>query len=564
MKFTETSNSFAIDCKLSSDQFPPFLHVDLPALNFELKQKYLEDEDFSASHRILSFSIPKQILNSDQQDVSFSIQFVESDRRGMSETLSSIRDKNLDPLYISLVHNSKALSPCEGLCKWLSSFEINLPVAPIIELIPVSESFDFKRLSTSGSLLDLNFNGVPVGSSDATFSLSTAINLSPFMPRNFSNLEFIKSPFPCFKTNLFVDKGNRQSELVLTTSINHILNNNSLKLDLILTLNDLELLTQTLLTGGAGGRKVYLIGARDSFLSSLILDPLSIDLTNHLKPRFRYGKKLYLADLLTLKKTTTTDTVKAPQFSTTVRHKVNLVTESSRTEIVFKGHLNFAESSSILNVPFIKVSWNELAFSIAPIARKKSSPFLELVTMKLHKSGSCNVYLAPAKNPILLLHEGSLDFRIEMKHKGSKTGEDLFLNTWKEFVRNLIVPDGEDFVPFLLKAQSSSASFITTATLPSASLVNQITSAALLKSTAASYELPENWANWFNSLAETTVKIAGMHGLTTQLLIEMPQMEICSTPKKFDSFSIDLRLEFTSLDLNICRRNQKSSKLKYY
>lgn len=589
LKFTETSNSFAADFKFTSEQFPPFARIDLPALTFELRQKGRDDFSGPSPHRIVSLSIPKQSLTG-ELSFALGISLAESDRRGISETLSAIRDKNLDSLVLSLVHNSRSMSPCQGLCQWLSALEIDFPVAQIVKLIPLGTlnmEFDWNKLllllgGSSSPLFLVNFNGVvpqAAASKHAKTTPTTPLSLSASidigLPRNYLsnlNLEFIKTPFPSFKTVLFADKGNRPSEHLplLTSSINHILHNDSLKFDLVLTFNDLELLTQScvkLLTGGEG-RKVYLKGAHDSFLSSLILDPLSIELTSHLKPRFRHGKKLYLSDVLGAWATSDNNpkhkpaaTKPKPQFSEIVRHKVNLVTESSKSEIVLRGHLNFADSSSVLNWPFVKVSWNELALSAAPISKQKSSPFLELVKLKVNSGGSCNVYLTPGKNPILLLHEGSVDFRIEMKHKAGRAAERIFLDAWKEFVRNLIVPDADDFVPFLLKAQGPSASSITTATLPSLLLINRITAvaAAFLKS-STNGALPENWANWLSSLAETTVKVAGMRGLTTQLLIEMPQMEICSRPKKFDSFSVDLRLEFAPLDLNICRRNQKSSK----
>ena len=110
------------------------------------------------------------------------------------------------------------------------------------------------------------------------------------------------------------------------------------------------------------------------------------------------------------------------QFTEIARHKVHLVTESSNTEIAFKGRLNFADSSPISQIPFIKLSWNEFAFSIAPASKKKSSPFLELVNFTVPQGGSCNVYLAPSKNPLLLVHEGILDFRVEMRHKAKGIG----------------------------------------------------------------------------------------------------------------------------------------------
>ena len=88
---------FQLIVSLSLVELPSFLRVDLPALNFELKQKYFENDEISSSHRILSFSIPKQSLNNDHQDVSFSVNIIESDRRGITEALSSIRDKHLTP-----------------------------------------------------------------------------------------------------------------------------------------------------------------------------------------------------------------------------------------------------------------------------------------------------------------------------------------------------------------------------------------------------------------------------------------------------------------------------------
>ena len=66
--------------------------------------------------------------------------------------------------------------------------------------------------------------------------------------------------------------------------------------------------------------------------------------------------------------------------------------------------------------------------------------------------------------------------------------------------------------------------------------------AALLKRQPNPSNYPKIGPIGSTPLAETTIKVAGMRGLTTQLLVETPQLEICSKPKKFDSFSIDLRL----------------------
>ena len=122
------------------------------------------------------------------------------------------------------------------------------------------------------------------------------------------------------------------------------------------------------------------------------------------------------------------------------------------------------------------------------------------------------------------------------------------------FVRNLIAPDSEDFVPFVFSGQTGNSSFKVSAALPTASILIPL----LNQASSDASNIPENWLNWFKSLSETTVKVSGMRGMTTQLLIEVPIMEICSIPRNSDSYAIDLRLEMASLDLNICRRNQKS------
>ena len=247
------------------------------------------------------------------------------------------------------------------------------------------------------------------------------------------------------------------------------------------------------------------------------------------------------------------------KFEDIIKHKVNLSTKSSSSDLVFKGHFSFADSTSKVLLPFIKLSWNDTVFTFSPFFRKKSSAS-ELARLRLLEGG-CNVYLAP-KNPILLLHDGFLDFNVEM-HSDSKS--DQFLSSWKLFVRNLMVPNAPNFVPFVFGGRNAkaSASFTVPAVLPSLSFLRPFVGKFYRKAMKSfdSKIIPENWANWFNSLAETTVKIAGLRGLTTQLLIELPQMEICSKPQKFDSFSVDFRIEMTSIDLNICRRNKKTGNI---
>ena len=581
VEFVQKIDSFSLSGSLfiPNDLFPEFVYIEVPALNWELRQKTLEPSksrndtstNYSASHRIMTFKFPKQVLDGSKQNTLFTFNLLinEHDRNGITETLSAFRDFNLNNLIISLAHNSKSLSPCKGICKWLAPLEIHFPIGPLKRALSENSAAVYSLPTTHNPIFDVEFNGVKNNPNNlATFSFTTSFDVSALLPPSFEKFinfkEIFKTPFPEFKTRILLDNGgNGNPECLLTTSINHFIDSEKVfKLEILLVLNNLESLTRSslnLIGSTSEKQKLFITGSPETFLSSILIDPLAIEIDSlTLKPRFRHGKKLALSQILPEIKSNSNEV----KFTETVRHKTTISTKTSSTDFSLKGHMNFAASSaSAPSLPFIKLSWTDACFGISPTF-KKSAATLELLNLQFLKGG-CNVYLSPTvKNPILLLHEGFLDFKIEIK-SFSKNQETL-LNSWKLFIRNLIVPNAPNFVPFVLTGKSKpnlAAAFKTSALLPTNSFILPLLNRIYLKSTGVKpVELPENWLNWFKSLAETTVKISGMRGLTTQLLIELPQMEICSRPIKFDSYAVDLRIEMSSLDLNICRRNQKSSK----
>jgi hypothetical protein len=583
LNFVQKEDSFSTSGSLliPVDVFPKYFYIDFPALNWELRQRTLSNKgkiedtvkySASASYRMVTLSFPKQILDGSKNNtlLSFNISIHEHDRQGISESIGAFRDSKFKNLIISLAHNSKTLSPCKGLCKWLSPFEINFPIGPLINALPKTGDFSFPPLPTENPLLNLIFNGVQNNPNKLpTFSFTWKLDVSSFTSQKLN--EIFTSPFPEFKTRILSDKGNRNPELLLTTTIKHSIDSigNFLIIEILLVLNDTESFTSSVLNliGTKNEKqKLFFTGSSETFLSSILIDPLAVEMDSlTFKPRFRHGKKLllsYLIDtfkgrLVTTKNSSTISPIPVAVFTETVQHKTTISVQTTSNDFSVKGHVHFADSVSNFKLPFMKFSWVETSFAISP-SSKTSTISLELLRLHLSQ-GTFNVYLTP-KNPILLLHDGVLDFKVQMKTKTCKNKK-TFLNSWKTFIRNLIVPNAPNFVPFVLSGQSKAATFKATALLPSTSFISPLLNQIYLKSLATKpVKLPENWLNWFKALAETTVKISGMRGLTTQLLLEMPQMEIVAVDK-FESYAIDLRLEMSSIDLNICRRNQKSSKL---
>jgi hypothetical protein len=312
-------------------------------------------------------------------------------------------------------------------------------------------------------------------------------------------------------------------------------------------------------------QKLFVAGSSETFLSALFIDPLAIEVAASMqaKLRFRHGKRLLLEsvlselvgpDLLSSRAKTGTAVFKDPVY-----HKCTLSTGSTDHQISVNGHFNFADSASSVEAPFVNISWSEIAFTLFP-----GLSAVELLTFKLRK-GKFNLYLLSEKNPILLIHDGFVDFAVNLHTKESSKHQklDSFLMNWKSFVRSLVNPTASKFVPVSIHGQSGVDSFKIDTSVPTRTALLPFLHAFILKSTNSIHELPKNWENWFKSLAETTVKVSGLRGLTTQLLLEMPQMEIFSNPHEPDSFGLDVRVEMTSIDLNICRRNRDSGIISY-
>lgn len=577
-KFTEIDSiqqdkKFEILGKLSvpSSVFPEYLYIDLPSLNWEGRQKTLITEAqnntkealrYSGSHRMLSLNLPKQVLdgsfNNSATSITFQIVLNETDRRGIAECLSAVRDSHLNDLIISLAYNSKTSLSCKGLCYWLAPFEIDFPVAPILKAIDLVESKNDFKISTRNSLIKFDFKGVAqneIGKigSVAAFSFATSIDLSFLSIKEFNLFEIFKTPLPAFKTSLQLDQGNRNPGILFSINFRHKLSSRiepqQLKFDILIELNDLPLIARAATETHA----IFITGSSDTFLSSILLDPLAIELnllvTKTPQFRFRFGKRLLIKDVFKEKTILKTKAAKI-DFPQVINHKMSISTVSSDSEVSLKTLLNFAECPNV-NLPFLKMTWSETSFTLSSTNNNNKILNTELFRFELSK-GSCSFYLKAEKNPILLIHDGFLDFKVKVKSSIDK--QDNFLRSWMSFVRSLIAPDSNDFVSFLFSGQTGNSSFKVPAALPTASILIPLINQA----SSDTSNIPENWLNWFKSLSETTVKVSGMRGMTTQLLIEVPKMEICSIPRISDSYAIDLRLDMASIDLNICRRNQKS------
>ena len=571
--FIQRDDKFEMLGKLSvpSSVFHKYLYIDLPSLNWEARQKTLTTEAqnntnteealrYSGSHRMLSLNIPKQVLdgsfNKSSTSIIFKIALNENDRRGIFECLSAVRDSHLNDLIISLAYNSNASLSCKGLCYWLAPFEIDVPVAPILNSIDLIKRKNDVKIPTRNSFINFDFKGVAenkIGKigSVAVFSFAASIDLSFLSIKDFNLFEIFKTPLPPFKTSLQLDQGNRNPETLLSINLKHNfssrLESQQLNFDILIELNDLPLIARAVTETQA----TFITGSSDTFLSSLLLDPLAIELNSF---RFRLGKRLLIKDVFK-EKLLYKATAAKNNFSHVFNHKMSISTVSNNSEVSVKTILNFAECPNV-NLPFVKISWSETSFNLSSTDNNKIFN-AELFRFELSK-GNCRFYLKPEKNPYLLIHDGFLDFKVKVKSSIDK--QDNFLRSWMLFVRNLIAPDSEDFVPFVFSGQTGNSSFKVPAALPTASILIPL----LNQASSDTSNIPENWLNWFKSLSETTVKVSGMRGMTTQLLIEVPIMEICSIPRNSDSYAIDLRLEMASLDLNICRRNQKSGIIYYF
>jgi hypothetical protein len=608
-EFVQTENSFEMSAKLSipSEIFPSFLYIEVPSFIWEFRQKTLNQplpEDgqetgdssssesgkaplakYSASHRICSIKSSKQILDGASNSTTFSIglHFDEHDRRGVADLIGAFRDVHLDDLVVSVAYNSKAAVPCKGLCKFLSSFELNIPTGPIAKSLfaALAENSDSVatavQLPTHSPIVNLSLEGLKKGthSTKAAFTFTASVDLS-FLPfaEHLNLHEMFISPLPPMKTLVMFDSGTTANpECLVSCSIVHRLPKSSDERNIIsfaleTELNDLSSLTRVGMLFGTMSntkQKLFVAGSSETFLSALFIDPLAIEVAASMqaKPRFRHGKRLLLEsvlselvgpDLLSSRAKTGTAVFKDPVY-----HKCTLSTGSTDHQISVNGHFNFADSASSVEAPFVNISWSEIAFTLFP-----GLSAVELLTFKLRK-GKCNLYLLPEKNPILLIHDGFVDFAVNLHTKESSKHQklDSFLMNWKSFVRSLVNPTASKFVPVSIHGQSGVDSFKIDTSVPTRTALLPFLHAFILKSTNSIHELPKNWENWFKSLAETTVKVSGLRGLTTQLLLEMPQMEIFSNPHEPDSFGLDVRVEMTSIDLNICRRNRDSGIISY-
>lgn len=535
--------SVASEFSLNHPLIPKVVDIQIPDLAFSLA---MNNEYF------LDFSLPKHSISrqekKDELKISSKLSIPVKYRAGIHRLLYSIQKPSKDDKKWILSTAAKKSSAPEisGLPKWLETLVVDVDLVALYSTIKQTGLLEPASLSVSdlpSLLLDSPSAYIKfAGPSEAADSLETGIsvNISPW-----ANLapEWLWSlPCPAIKTSIWFQ--NRQSERVdiADITLKKIESSSPSLLDFTLLAN-VKADALVALTSFAEDALAFLEGSMlvingnsDYFLSSL-LEPLALTITPGFRLGLLHGKPDVISNLLD---SFLTDfdltTLTSPAFNETIQHRIDVSVASTNSSASVSSKISLAPGA-VIDLPFVQVSWE--AFSVGMEIDKATLGSLSLET------GQTRLFLDALKNPLALLHDGEISSNLSFEDSQS------FISAWRNLVRDFVI-SGSNKLPVSLAFKSgdrvmSSSIFLPTLT----TFVRIIQSLPVLKTDSV---LPENWREWFDAFAASEIKMSGFSGLTTQLLLALPQLEISGKPKPLDSVAILLNLSLPDLALTLCRR----------
>lgn len=288
--------------------------------------------------------------------------------------------------------------------------------------------------------------------------------------------------------------------------------------------------------------KLIISGSPECFLTSL-LEPLSVTISHDFSIGFLHGKPDVLSTLMSATQTEMDlMTLTSPAFTDTIQHQVSIEASSTKDQFQVQSKIFFA-TDSVIELPHVHFSWRDFEVSLG----SSSTELFKLTA----KTGSTKLFLDCFKNPLALLHDGLVDVSV------IATDSKSFIPAWfqvaKEFLRGR-----ESKLPLDWTFASEKCKFSSKLFVPTADIFYRIFSALPVTKSGS---LPATWAEWFKAFSSTDIKLTGFRGLTTQLMIALPQIEISGRPKPLDSVAFDVNLSLPQLSMNMCHRSAQAGKL---